>query len=194
MKIIILIISQIFVFIARIIRNTLYAPYVTALILYLFFVFMSVSALFLSNDTGVNFINDVIKYILSLNLFDPNGSYNFTSTPEDTDKFIIYCITGFAIIYELITRIILSFKKDFDHKIFGDNILRITKIFYSITFIISSVIFILIFKQYAFFMILFLILLMNIVTLAFAYKITSIFSSITRIFDEINNSHFDRMN
>ena len=181
MKTVTLLVKQLLISATRIIRNTLYFPYAVALIFYLFFIFISGATLFLSNDAGINFINNIIKFIFSLNLFDPNGTYNSISTAEDTEKMILYCISIFAIAYEFLTRIILLFKKDFNFKSFQKNIL---KIFYGSTFIISSIIFIFIFKEFTFFIVFFILLLINLATLFFAYKITNIFSRMTKAFDD----------
>lgn len=191
MNILVITLRQVLIFVARIVRNALYTPYVTFLILYLFFVGMSVLALFFSNDAGISLIESFMRYIFSLYLFDPNGSYNFTST--DTNNFIVYCITGFAIAYEFITRAVFFFKKDFDHQAFQSQILKIIKIFYGITFVVSSIIFAFVFKEYVFAIALLFILLMNIVTLLLAYKVTSIFGFVIRMFEKIDSFYFRRV-
>ena len=195
MSIIIITIRQILVLIARLVRNALYIPYVISLILYLFFVLMAIVWLFLSNNTDINFVENILKIIFDLNsyfnFFDPNGSYSHIITAEETEKKIIYIIGGFALIYECITRIILFFKKDFNHQIFQKKILKIIKIFYGITFVISSIIFF-IAGEFAFLIALLFILLMNICTLLIAYAVTNVFGFAIRILSEIHTISFKK--
>lgn len=172
-----ILIQYIFSSLARIIRNVLYTPFVTFLILYIFFVCMAIFGLFLSNDYLLNLFERVLKFATFI-----SGEYHFSFLIKETEVFLVKSIAVFAITYELLTKVISFFKKDFDHTTFRSKLLKAMKIFYGVTFVCSLTIFIFVFKEPIFSIVFTILLVANIITLGFAYKITNLFNSATSFF------------
>jgi hypothetical protein len=180
-------IRQVLIFGTRIVRNVLYTPYVISLFLYVFFVLLSISALFLTNDRGLLLIDNLLSLISDFNshfnFFDSNGSYSRVIDAEEMKGVILSMIVGFAFIYEFVIKAVSFFRNDFNHEVFKRKLFKIVGMFYGITFVTSSIIFTFVLKEYIFTVILLLFLLANICTLFIAYMVTSVFSFIIRIID-----------
>lgn len=135
----------------------------------------------LSNEVGVNFINSIIKTLYDLNISsDTMSNISIIQDSGKTEKQLIFLIVGFGIIYDLITRIILFFKKDFNESIFQRRILKLIKIFYISSFILSSIIILFVVKDWVWFIILLVILFVNIISLTIAYSATVGFRLISK--------------
>ncbi len=173
-------------YVFMVIRNGLYLPYVTALCLYLFFLFMFVAGLFLSNQWGIDFVNSIIHWMIAYNIIDINAPDIQTySTAEETTRQLVYVIVGFGIGYDLLTRIIRYFKKDFDHTVFQFTLLKYVGIFYLITTIFSIIIIGFIIKSWAFFWGFVAILVFNALSLLWAMGVTKLFGFVRKFISQI---------
>lgn len=176
-------IKQLLSYLSIISRNILYIPFLTSLSIYLFILLILIIGTTLSNESGVNFINSIIKTLFDLNvLSNKMTNISIIQDSETTKKQLIFLIIGFGIMYDLITRIILFFKKDFNESILQRKILKLIKIFYIISFILSSIIILFVVKDWVWLIILFIILFANIISLTIAYFATVGFSLIKEFF------------
>lgn len=181
-KVLITIIRQLLSYLSIISRNILYIPFLTSLSIYLFVFFVLIIGTALSNEGGINFINSIIKTLYNLNILnDTMSNISIIQDSETTKKQFLFLIVSFGIGYDLIIRTVLFFKKDFNESLLQRKILKLMKIFYISSFIISSILIIFIVKDWVWIIFLLVILLVNIISLAIAYSASTGFSLIKRV-------------
>lgn len=171
--VLVVVIKQLLSYLSTILRNILYLPLLTSLSIYLFIFLILITGTALSDEAGVNFINFIIKTLFDLNILsDTMSNISIFQDSETTQKQFIFLIVGFGIVYDLIIRVILFFKKDFDKNTFQRKILKLLKIFYISSFVLSSVLILFVVKDWVWIIALLIILLVNIISLAVAYSAT----------------------
>lgn len=169
--VLVVVIKQLLLYLSTISKNILYIPFLTSLSFYFFIFFTLIIGTALSNEMSVNFINSIIKTLFDLNILsETTMNSSIVQDSETTQKQFIFLIIGFGIIYDLLTRVILFFKKDFNESIFRGKILKLVGIFYISSFIISSVLILFVVKDWIWFAFLSVILLVNIISLSVAYS------------------------
>lgn len=176
--------KTLFLYITKIIRNTLYVPYATALFLYLFIFIALILGTFLSTDFGINFINSTIKILFEYNILNESmQDISKTYTLEETKNILLFLILSFAILYDLIERAILSFNKKLNRLNIRKKFFKITLWIYVVTFTLDSILIIFSVKDMVWFGVLIMITLLNIVLLGTVYLISMFFGW---ILDSIN--------
>lgn len=183
----ILIWKTILLYITKIIRNVLYVPYVTALILYLFIFFVLIIGTILSNNAGVDFINSIIKFLFKINILNENMDIvSKTYTVEETTNIILFIIIGFGVLYDLFERFILYFNKKLNRLQIRKRLFKFIFWLYGVTFFLDSILIIFLVKDFMWFGVLIIIILLNAILLFFVYLISIFFG---RVYDLIENNN-----
>jgi len=187
-------IKQVLLYIYSVVRNALYLPYITSLFIYLFLFFIVISGTILSNDAGIGFINKIIKTLFDINIInDSTQNIYLSQTVEETKKQIIFIIVGFGVLFDLVTRAIYLFKKDFDKNVFKAKLIKTVRIFYAVSFVIYALILLMLKYSgsmslsditilFSAFLIIFII---NITSFAIAYSVTNLLGLIINNLENI---------
>lgn len=168
-------------------RNSLFLPYVTLLIIYLFLISIIILSLFLSNDFGINFINSIITKLYEWNIIhDGMESINENYTSEQTSKFIVSIIIIFSIVFDLFSRVIMFLNKKMTRWKLQRNLIKLLAYFYLITTILSILIILFTIKDLIAFIFLFFFLFLNVISGLFAFFVNYIYRKIIESIDQKN--------
>lgn len=168
-------------------RNSLFLPYATLLILYLSLISIIILSLFLSNDIGIDFINSIITKLYEWNIIhDGMENINKNYTSEQTSKFIVSIIIIFSIVFDLFSRVIMFLNKKMTRWKLQRNLIKLLAYFYLITTILSILIILFTIKDLIAFIFLFFFLFLNVISGLFAFFVNYIYGKIIESIDKKN--------